>query len=1209
MSRRPTTTSRGGISRTASSASTSMPPPSRIPNRPPSVISQSHSTVNNDGSDSRSTSPSRRTRKPSGQSVKGKEVSNGSDNGEINIQVVVRCRGRSQQEVSAASPVITTTTGPMSKAITIETTPLTSSSLASFTTASSYAGSHQPMTKTYPFDKVFGPEADQTMIFNEVADGMLDEVLAGYNCTIFAYGQTGTGKTYTMQGDLELTPLLAPKSTAGIVPRVLHRLFSVLEASENSEFSVKCSYVELYNEELRDLLASEYKGESSGNGGLKLYEDGKKGVNIQGLEETGVRNLKEALNMLEKGVKRRQTAETKMNTESSRSHTIFSITVHVKESSIARGGEDLLRIGKFNLVDLAGSEAIGRSGATDKRAREAGMINQSLLTLGRVISALVEKGSHIPYRESKLTRLLQDSLGGRTKTCIVATVSPTRSNMEETLSTLDYAIRAKSIRNRPEVNAHMTKTGLLKEYVGDIERLKNELMAAREKNGIYIPEEQWREMQEIQTRQKSDYDEAKLKAGIIEVELKTRKKEFDEITSRFLATSEELEQVKEAERQLTDLLEESKIYLDRVKVQLEEEGVISKAYQKGEERLDSVASHLKKTAEESVGDVGGLFDKLARKAKVLGSNADSATRFGGELEGLSQELRGGLADLQVVHESLGKDIKEKMELSALRGQEMSQSDLKNLDKSFSAFNDLAKKLSASNEKGQKESSESSKAILAISEEVQSSVRDWAKGVSGRSKGMVDDLLEHQQEHLNTVASVLGSTADLVDAVLSTTLSHLTVSSSSAIKSKDLALQASSSEISRLKSQNILLTQLLAEEKEKSARLRTELIGNLTRTIEGFMQQQDESWSNAISRVTRENQVALTGMEVFGGIVQSDYEEGVRKAKDIERDLRIGKETGIRQRQAGEEALGHVRQGLQSKLEEYGAETSQQAESHVQVIDGFCNKLHKSASDVVGKSLARGKKNSELLSALSSNVSQTHQSSRSRLSRLSSEIEELSSTLLTSSSTASASFSASNEKASITLQRIMRSTGDFLENGIQEDVPTGITPKKKNWNVPTGWERTGSREAVLANWRKRQEENDNYNQNSRLAVEVNGNGAGMTGSADGVEDHEDLEREENQYHQDDLSSSSESLVQPVSLSKSTSREVESSPELVTQTTGPPSRTNPLTQPQSQSLRQPSKGKSLLPSKKSTVGMNLDERPNVVILGEGVGVNVPRRGGRR
>lgn len=266
------------------------------------------------------------------------------------------------------------------------------------------------------------------MIYQEVVSPMLDEVLMGYNCTLFAYGQTGTGKTcvstfialvlwtdsdlvrYTMQGDLGTTPMGNPNAQAGMIPRVLFRLFHQLEDS-SADYSVKISYVELYNEELRDLLASELAAPSGSvqpmgmgsrdsnppPGSLKIFDDAtKKGVVIQGLEETAVMDAPDALALLVKGSHRRQIAATKFNDHSSRSHSVFSITVHMKETSSM--GEDLLRVGKMNLVDLAGSENIGRSGAENKRAREAGMINQSLLTLGRVINALVEKSSHIPYR-------------------------------------------------------------------------------------------------------------------------------------------------------------------------------------------------------------------------------------------------------------------------------------------------------------------------------------------------------------------------------------------------------------------------------------------------------------------------------------------------------------------------------------------------------------------------------------------------------------------------------------------------------------------------------------------------------------------------------------------------------------------------------------------------------------------------------------------
>src|SRR5690606_4354173 len=216
-------------------------------------------------------------------------------------------------------------------------------------------------------------------------------MLSGYNCTIFAYGQTGTGKTYTMSGDMKDFHGTFSE-TAGIIPRALYKLFSSLD-QEGQEYTVKCSFIELYNEELRDLLAPDESVK------VKIFEDSvrKGGIVIQGMEESYIKSAEEGSRLLVDGSIKRQVAATKCNDLSSRSHTVFTITVHVKEQG-EDTGEDLLRTGKLNLVDLAGSENIGRSGAENKRAREAGMINQSLLTLGRVINALVDKSPHIPYR-------------------------------------------------------------------------------------------------------------------------------------------------------------------------------------------------------------------------------------------------------------------------------------------------------------------------------------------------------------------------------------------------------------------------------------------------------------------------------------------------------------------------------------------------------------------------------------------------------------------------------------------------------------------------------------------------------------------------------------------------------------------------------------------------------------------------------------------
>lgn len=208
------------------------------------------------------------------------------------------------------------------------------------------------------------------------------------------YGATGTGKTYTMQGDLapSLTGNYSP--SAGLIPRVLYRLFDRLEGKE---FSVKISYLELYNEELRDLNAS-----TSSPPEPKIFDDAsKRGVVVHNIEESHVVNAQQGLKVLHRGAARRQVAATDCNEQSSRSHTVFTITVSVTTQGGSAGStEESVKVGKLSLVDVAGSENVGKSGAgrSDGRAREAGMINQSLLTLGRVINALVEKSSHIPYR-------------------------------------------------------------------------------------------------------------------------------------------------------------------------------------------------------------------------------------------------------------------------------------------------------------------------------------------------------------------------------------------------------------------------------------------------------------------------------------------------------------------------------------------------------------------------------------------------------------------------------------------------------------------------------------------------------------------------------------------------------------------------------------------------------------------------------------------
>ncbi|XP_030585618.1 kinesin-like protein KIF17 isoform X3 [Archocentrus centrarchus] len=312
--------------------------------------------------------------------------------------------------------------------------------------------------KQFTFDGTYYIDQTTEQMYNEIAYALVEGVTEGYNGTIFAYGQTGSGKSFTMQG------VSQPAAQKGIIPRAFEHVFESIQCAENTKFLVRASYLEIYNEEIRDLLGSDTKQ------GLELKEHPERGVYVRDLSMHTVHSVGECERIIEQGWRNRAVGYTLMNKDSSRSHSIF--TIHLEICNTDASGQDHLRAGKLNLVDLAGSERQSKTGATGERLREATKINLSLSALGNVISALVDgRSKYIPYRDSKLTRLLQDSLGGNTRTLMIACLSPADNNYEESLSTLRYANRAKSIQNRPRINED-PKDALLREYQEEIKKLR-----------------------------------------------------------------------------------------------------------------------------------------------------------------------------------------------------------------------------------------------------------------------------------------------------------------------------------------------------------------------------------------------------------------------------------------------------------------------------------------------------------------------------------------------------------------------------------------------------------------------------------------------------------------------------------------------------------------------------------------------------------------
>uniref|UniRef100_A0A7N8XST4 Kinesin-like protein n=1 Tax=Mastacembelus armatus TaxID=205130 RepID=A0A7N8XST4_9TELE len=369
-----------------------------------------------------------------------------------NVKVVVRCRPLNQKEKMMGHK----------QAVIVD-------EIRGTITVNKLETPQEP-PKTFTFDTVFGPDSKQLDVYNLTARPIIDSVLEGYNGTIFAYGQTGTGKTFTMEG------VRAVPELRGIIPNSFAHVFGhIAKAEGDTRFLVRVSYLEIYNEEVRDLLGKDQMQR------LEVKERPDVGVYIKDLSGYVVNNADDMDRIMTLGHKNRSVGATNMNEHSSRSHAIFTITIECSEKGV--DGNQHVRMGKLHLVDLAGSERQGKTGATGQRLKEATKINLSLSTLGNVISALVDgKSTHVPYRNSKLTRLLQDSLGGNSKTMMCANIGPADYNYDETISTLRYANRAKNIKNKARINED-PKDALLRQFQKEIEELKKKLEEGEEISG------------------------------------------------------------------------------------------------------------------------------------------------------------------------------------------------------------------------------------------------------------------------------------------------------------------------------------------------------------------------------------------------------------------------------------------------------------------------------------------------------------------------------------------------------------------------------------------------------------------------------------------------------------------------------------------------------------------------------------------------------
>ncbi|KAL7301089.1 hypothetical protein TKK_0006357 [Trichogramma kaykai] len=482
---------------------------------------------------------------------RGSKVSSTTEVATQCVQVVVRCRPMEEKEI-AKNYVNVVDIFPSRGAVEIR---------------NPREEADKDNVKVFSFDSVYDGKSSQQEIYEETVRPLVSSVLDGFNGTIFAYGQTGTGKTFTMEGPKN------DEAKRGIIPRSFEHIFTHISRSKNIQYLVRASYLEIYQEEIRDLLHQDQ------NLRFELKEKPEVGVFVKDLSNSICKSSEEIQQLMKSGNQNRTIAATNMNEHSSRSHAIFMITIEM-------GDNCGIRVGRLNLVDLAGSERQSKTGSTGERLKEASKINLSLSALGNVISALVDgKTSHVPYRDSKLTRLLQDSLGGNSKTIMIANIGPASYNYDETLTTLRYANRAKNIRNKPRINED-PKDALLRQYQEEILRLKEQLTqkasVPKRKPKGRVKVEDGNEESETEVSQEENAQVSESERKLIAEQLKAEKQEAEELElkikeleSKMLCGGKNIvdhtnEQQKAIEQRATEIAERKKREVE-MQQKLEEE--------------------------------------------------------------------------------------------------------------------------------------------------------------------------------------------------------------------------------------------------------------------------------------------------------------------------------------------------------------------------------------------------------------------------------------------------------------------------------------------------------------------------------------------------------------------------------------------------------------------------------------------------------------
>ncbi|KAF1913608.1 P-loop containing nucleoside triphosphate hydrolase protein [Ampelomyces quisqualis] len=1026
---------RPGMPPVKRTTSTMRPPAAR-----PNLMSRGRSaTPALDGRTSRAESVAS-SRAPRSSPLKRKERGFEHDGDETNINVVVRCRGRNDREVRENSGVVVLTNG--IKGSTVELS----------------MGSNALSNKTYQFDKVFSPAADQNMVFDEVVSPILDEVLNGFNCTIFAYGQTGTGKTYTMTGDI--SNVLPLPDAAGIIPRVLSALFSRLEADE-TESSVKCSFIELYNEELRDLFSTDDAVK------LKIFEDNsKKGHSttlVQGMEECHLKTAAHGIQLLREGSHKRQVAATKCNDLSSRSHTVFTIMVYTKR--VSEDGQEYLSAGKLNLVDLAGSENIQRSGAENKRAAEAGLINKSLLTLGRVINALVERSSHIPYRESKLTRLLQDSLGGRTKTCIIATLSPAKSNLEETISTLDYAFRAKNIRNKPQVNQAINKKTLLKEFTAEIEKLKSELIATRQRNGVYLTQENYEEITTISESRRILSEEQRDKLETMEANLRTKVEDLFKLMTNFQTLKKDNEQTQLALDGTKGILEKTEIVLEHTRQNLTEETELRKAHQKTENALAEIGQDMISTLGKTTSHIDGLRSKIRRKSELQSQNRRNWTSSQTTVLDTTRLVEDRIEEFQQQQEQLMTSLSDRMQVFVRDELDKLGASQSFLQEKMEAYQVSEQEVNEQTAKSRDDMNNVLEEIKTLREDVKQKIGAGLDELSGAAETISASIITELEAFHTQVHSSYASLGRDFKTTFDDLVKDLNEQQAENERLHQEVLDANAALVKANKTSQGQIAHILDDEKHKAAEERQRMLSQITALVCATADAQEIRLKEKLAGVSEEIGAASTAFEAK----QETYTEGINawsaKSQDILSGVSKSRDAVKTKIKSDFAVATQHSTSIKDTTTSVHASTVKTVEAQMAHLDTQLQSLDDIVAQIREQNNTHHVAHTTSLAALSSTVQASYSSLSEHLSSSFDRVQSLEADVAEQADTLKGTLPSLSADADIRapLHELRDNIGS---QNLIEYNSTGETPQRVSYQIPSNLPRTESYESLLSRLRDR-----------------------------------------------------------------------------------------------------------------------------------------------